>query len=86
MVMIETVKGVVMIIGCVLAKILMGVLNVAVCITVIFIAVFVVVLIKSINDGVFRDEDDDDDIDYLDDDYCDEDEDIWEYGKNENKN
>ena len=81
----EVISGIVMAIGSVLEKILMGVLNVAVCITVIFIAIFVVVLIKSINDGVFRDEDDDD-IDYLDDDYYDEDEDIWEYGKNENKN
>ena len=80
----EVVSGIVMVIGSVLEKILMGVLNVAVCVTVIFIAMFVVVLIKSINDGVFRDEDDD--IDYLDDDYYDEDEDIWEYGKNENKN
>lgn len=79
----EVVSGIVMVIGSVLEKILMGVLNVAVCITVIFIAIFVVVLIKSINDGVFRDEDDDD-IDYLDDDeYEDE---TWEYGKNENKN
>lgn len=81
----EAASGIVMVIGSVLEKILMGVLNMTVCITVIFIAMFVVVLIKSINDGVFRDEDDDD-IDYLDDDYYDEDEGTWEYGKNKNKN
>lgn len=81
--MIKTVNDIMTLIGCVLEKILMGVFNVIVCVTVICIALFVVVLIKSIHDGVFRD-DDDDDIDYLDDDeYEDE---TWEDGKNENKN
>lgn len=83
--MIKTVNDIMTLIGCVLEKILMGVFNVIVCVTVIFIAMFVVVLIKSIRDGIFDDEDDDD-IDYLDDDYYDEDEDTWEYGKNKNKN
>lgn len=77
----ETASSIVMVIGSVLEKILMGVFNVIVCVTVICIALFIVVLIKSIHDGVFID---DDDIDYLDDDeYEDE---TWEYGKNENKN
>ena len=69
MVMIETVKGIVMIIGYVLAKIIMEVLKVIIGSLIIGIALFVIVLIKAIHSGVFRDEDDDDDdIDYLDDD------------------
>ena len=69
MVMIETVKGIVMIIGYVLAKIIMEVLKVIIGSLIIGIALFVIVLIKAVHDGVFRDEDDDDDdIDYLDDD------------------
>ena len=68
MVMIDTVKGIVMIIGCVLAKIIMEVLKVIIGLMVIGIIMFVIVLIKAIHEGVFRDEGDDDDIDYWDDD------------------
>lgn len=68
MVMIETVKGIVMLIGYVLAKIIMEVLKVTIGLMIIGIILFVIVLIKAIHEGVFRDEDDDDDIDYLDDD------------------
>ena len=69
MVMIETVKGIVMIIGYVLAKIIMEVLKVIIGSLIIGIALFVIVPIEAIHSGVFRDEDDDDDdIDYLDDD------------------
>ena len=58
-----------MIIGYVLAKIIMEVLKVIIGSLIIGIALFVIVLIKAIHSGVFRDEDDDDDdIDYLDDD------------------
>ena len=65
--MIETVKGIVMFTGCVLAKIIMEGLKVIIGLMAIGIIMFVIVLIKAIHDGVFRDEDDDDDIDYLDD-------------------
>ena len=68
MVMIETVKGIVMLIGYVLAKIIMEALKVIIGLLFIGIALFVIVFIKAIHEGVFRDEDDDDDIDYLDDD------------------
>ncbi len=69
MVMIETVKGIVMIIGYVLAKIIMEVLKVIIGLMAIGIILFVIVLIKAIHDGVFMDDDDDDDdIDYWDDD------------------
>ena len=68
MVMIETVKGIVIFTGCVLAKIIMEVLKVIIGLMIIGIILFVIVLIKAVHDGVFRDEDDDDDIDYLDDD------------------
>ena len=71
--MIETAKGIVMIIGCVLAKIIMEVLKVIIGLMIIGIALFVIVLIKAIHSGVFRDEDDDDDIDYLDDEEDDDD-------------
>lgn len=81
--MVKTVNDIMTLIECVLEKNLMEVFNVIICVTVICIALFIVALIKSIHDGVFIDEDDDD-IDYLDDDeYEDE---TWEYGKNENKN
>ena len=68
MVMIETAKDIVMIIGYVLEKIIMEVLNVIIGLLFIGIALFVIVSIKAVHNGVFRDEDDDDDIDYLDDD------------------
>lgn len=67
MVMIETVKDIVMIVGYVIAKILTEVLKVTIGLMVIGIIMFVIVLIKAVHDGVFRDEDDDD-IDYDDED------------------
>ena len=56
-----------MIIGYVLSKIIMEVLKVTIGLMIIGIILFVIVLIKAVHDGVFRDEDDDD-IDYDDED------------------
>ena len=65
--MIDTVKDIVMLIGYVLSKIIMEVLKVTIGLMIIGIILFVIVLIKAVHDGVFRDEDDDD-IDYDDED------------------